>query len=466
MSFPYLWKKPAFHNNAMSQTFTGLLTGLATRQASSPSNVINLDLDRAHLRLTGSSRDRPRPGDLREISEDSTYQLATSLGLEWAVDKSDSRYWTVSIAGKIMVVDISVTAETYVVDHCNLTIALTMDNFETETEDGMVLEKHIKSGRLDLFSKNLRILAFMDKHSEAEGVFSLYEVHRNLRKALESKLKTPDGFPVEIRNMYCELTFVYYKNYTASIEIEEQPISACFDRSMIDSFKVRDMLQKPVLRYPQSWLDENQAWLPDIELLKEPFRPGFRFVLIFNQPVVIPISVLQQLADGFEPRWETRNFVLSPQRSRRVYDPDGDHMYTTTVETELDSKVLTRIAFTHPKEIKRILSIAQQFIRCQEFLETLGKSETVGQRSGGEELTIKVELSPDAVSDIDNRTSIKIAIFSSATSEENIATITILPDSSEKCWHKTNSTYFSEAIKKTNDVLISLIATSQQAVLR
>lgn len=465
----------------MSKSLNAHVTELATRQASKPSVAINRNLDVAHSRLTAVLRCKTRPRLLREITEQSLRALASSLGLDCWVDEPLDGCLVVSITGKIIVVDIGLSLVTNDVQYCNLSLAFDEEGAGKDREDASILLGNIHSGRLDHFAKNLALLAFLDQRSDVPEAFSLFEVYDRLRNALRRKLKDNTGEPLHVKHAYSNPTFHFHQTqyaaqiegledlrriYTASIEVEEQPIAAKLETSEVRHFSLDDLIRKPVLRWPDSWVYGSNIWITDEQLIYEQFKEGLRYVLVFTQPVIIPSTVAQQLANGFPPRIETHPFTDVRSRIRNVHSPDRDLLYRTNFDTDVAMESLSRIAFTHPKELTRIFSIAHQFIRCQELLQTLGNAQTLKEQRHPIVLVVRLELVADVVSDIDNRISVKLSIYSESITSKAKATILILPDCTEECWHETNSLFFGRAIKATGDILVSLIATSKQGVLR
>lgn len=469
------------------------LSELTTRlQSAKPSVTINRNLDRAHARLTQAARSSRRQNRLRDVTESSLRNLATSLGLECWSDEPSNGLRILSITGQIIVVDVAFDVLTDEVKSCTLVLA-SEDGLQDEiVSDGRdTMFENLRTGRLDLFTRNLAKLALLDRQSNPAIGLSMFQVHDLIREALNKKLTGKLGYespPIPVAS-HLSLPLVYWSRktifpqsiikveapqnsclqYIANIELEEQPVSARPELINIENFSMEEVLKKPVLRYPKAWIDSSNTWLPMKHLMTARYKEDVRYVLALDPPVTIALSALTKLARGSTSTVETDTTSKWSQRYRRIQTPFGPQDAFATFEMTEELVVLRRIAFTHPKEVEHILSVLGQFAWCEELLKSFGPIESIPDATQPDihatRWKLKLSLLEDAETKIDNRQTISITI-SDVKISEPLASIEIRPDGSMHCTHQTNTSFFTKALNKIGDIPIGLIATASQSPIR
>lgn len=456
------------------------LIELATRQSSKPSSRLDNSLDLAHARLASASRRSKRYNHLRKVSEESLKSLAASFGLETWADEPVNGIQILSITGKIIVVDIGLEISTNAVKSCTLVLASEdglQDEITVDGRDTMFFD--LAAGRLDSFSRNLEKLAFLDKYSDPAIGLSLFQVQDSLREALNRKSRDnrPGCLTESVTgSSHLDMPLTYHIShqslpkdgtpqmatshlkspYKVFLEIGEQPVSARFDRATVESFSMDDVPRKPVLRYPKVWLDSSGNWISLKQLSTTRFVADLRYSVAFDPPITVPESVVHDLAQSFPPRVETDIMPREAHLNRSLYTPEGTRNFRIAYQSLEPLRALRSVAFSHPKEVEHILSIAKQFAICQQLTSSLGASKSPSDVAFSS-IRITVGLVTDVVTTIDNRRSIMLAVFDSPDQDQSDpdATVVIQPNANRKCWHRHNEQAFMKAIETTEDLLLS-----------
>lgn len=471
-------------------------------QSARAASAINRDLDAVHARLSRAVRRRRRYGHLRELTEDSLRDLATSLGLDSWSDEPSEGTKVLSITGKIIVVDIGFVVATNEVKSCTLVLASEdglQDEIFADGRDTMCLE--LLRHDFDAFSRDLEKLAFLDRHSDSSVGLNLFYVQDLLRDTVNRKCANKSGSGDKKTTMpqvsHLDMSVTYHQappygtngpaprgetagpsshgqRYRASFEIEEQPTSANLSRQMVEGFSPEEALRHPVLRYPKTWLDSSNAWLPMKQFSASPFREDLRYTLTLEPALLLPrylVALLAGPAPAAVSKVETAVGRLQGPRRRLVHSPDGPHHTETTILACTEEMVvLSRIAFAHPKEVEILLvDAARQHALLQQLL---GSFDSEGSLEGAPfedadlpcriSWSVKVDFLDDPITAIDQRKSIRLSIHAKAEDDRPVATVLIKPDATLECWHHSDASYFSSALSTVEDVPVALLATSER----
>ncbi|CCG82010.1 protein of unknown function [Taphrina deformans PYCC 5710] len=470
------------------------LNEITSRLHSTKSSVvIHRNLETAHARLSQAARKSSHGVRLRELTEESLRKLATSLGLDSWADEPSNGIRTLSITGKIIVVDIGIDTATSEVGTCTLVLA-TDDGLQEEvTADGRdTLQRELQANELDSFARNLAVLAFLDRNSDPASGLNLFYAQDLLRDALNRKLANRLGLgerPIASAS-YLNFAIPYYRAaprgkaqseskvafrekqghvYHARIEIETQPMSAA--QTNTDGTKPDESTDDPILYYPKCWVDSSNAWLPTKQFHSSRHRSDLRYVVVFEPAICMPSRLALKLVGDSSSRFDAEPVHLHPSvRKRQVHTPVGPQMINTTVTCSEELLLIRRMAFSHPKELEVILADARQYAICQHVLSTLGDNLVTGTNDDGTQdastsvirWRLEMTYTADTVSEIDDRRSIMLAISTEATPEAVVATVLIQPDFNFKCWHAVDEKYFGSALELIEDLPIAMMATASR----
>lgn len=469
----------------MSKLFSTRVDDLAQRLGNSGAagNAVNSstlglhrDLERSYARLLRAGQSPHRFTRLRKVDERSLRELAASLGLDCWADEAHGDVKVISITGKIIVVDVGFDVASDLVQSCTLVLASEDGLQEEIIADGRdAMLRHLNTGRLDLFAANLKKLAFLDHFSDPGSGLSLFHALDVIREALNKKLVLGvAGHEQAIGGAsYLVLPIVYHKTraqlgsrgstdlqkeYMASVEIEEQLIGCSYDQGIIDQFTQEDHNEKPVFRYPKSWLDAAGNWQPAKLIHTSRYKEGLRYKLVFDPPIMLPKPMLSLIGGHTEGKVQCEEASLPECVLREVEGPEGTYTVVTELSSDTPLISIHEVAFFHPKEVAQILSVARQVAVMHQLVESLGTVCKVDPVKADHRFSVQIELMQDSAAIIDHKYAIRLRI---EETRQSTSTITIKPDSSISCTRTGQKESFAKYIKLVEDIPIATIAAAR-----